>query len=41
MQFFPDAGPDLKSGAEYWADCLALVDLADAYGFSHVRTVEH
>ncbi|MFP6732528.1 MAG: LLM class flavin-dependent oxidoreductase [Rhodospirillales bacterium] len=41
MQFFPDVGPDLKSGAEYWADCLALVDLADEYGFSHVRTVEH
>jgi natural product biosynthesis luciferase-like monooxygenase protein len=41
MQFFPDVGPETKSGAEYWADCLALVDMADEYGFTNIRTVEH
>jgi alkanesulfonate monooxygenase SsuD/methylene tetrahydromethanopterin reductase-like flavin-dependent oxidoreductase (luciferase family) len=41
MQFFPDVGPDQKSGAQYFDECLRLVDLVDPYGWGHVRTVEH
>lgn len=41
MQFFPDVGPAEKSGEQYFAECLRLVELCDAYGWSHVRTVEH
>ncbi|MGE0155050.1 MAG: LLM class flavin-dependent oxidoreductase [Reyranellaceae bacterium] len=41
MQFFPDVGPQEKSGAQYFAECLELVGLCDAYGYSHVRIVEH
>ncbi len=41
MQFFPDVGPETMSGERYWRDCLALVDQCDAYGYTHVRTVEH
>ena len=41
VQFFPDVGPDVKSAAQYWGECLALTDLIDPLGFAHVRTVEH
>ncbi len=41
IQFFPDVGPKTKPAAQYFAECLELVDHADALGFSHVRTVEH
>ncbi len=41
LQFFPDVGPDLKSGVDYWGDCLHLTGLADELGFTHIRTVEH
>src|SRR3984885_14131264 len=41
IQFFPDIGPDVKSGRDYWQDALSLVALCDRYGYSHVRTVEH
>jgi len=41
MQFFPTCGPEQQSGADYWANALACIDLADELGFSHVRTVEH
>ena len=41
LQFFPDVSPEQKSGQQYWSECLALVDLCDELGYSHVRTVEH
>lgn len=41
IQFFPDVGPDQKSGRDYWQEALHLVGLCDRYGYDHVRTVEH
>jgi alkanesulfonate monooxygenase SsuD/methylene tetrahydromethanopterin reductase-like flavin-dependent oxidoreductase (luciferase family) len=41
VQFFPDVGPEQKSGAQYFDECLRLAALADSYGWGHVRTVEH
>jgi natural product biosynthesis luciferase-like monooxygenase protein len=41
LQFFPDVGPDVKAGAQYWGECLHLTGLADGLGFTHIRTVEH
>ncbi len=41
MQFFPAVGPKQKSGRQYFDECLRLADLADEYGYTHVRTVEH
>jgi alkanesulfonate monooxygenase SsuD/methylene tetrahydromethanopterin reductase-like flavin-dependent oxidoreductase (luciferase family) len=41
MQFFPCVGPKQKSGAQYFDECLRLVDFCDRYGWGHVRTVEH
>ncbi len=41
IQFFPTNGPDQLSGADFWGNALACVDLCDELGFSHVRTVEH
>ncbi len=41
MQFFPCVGPEQKSGAQYFDECLRLVELCDRYGWGHVRTVEH
>ena len=40
IQFFPDIGPEVKSGRDYWQDALSLVALCDRYGYSHVRTVD-
>lgn len=41
IQFFPDIGPDVQSGRDYWQNALQLVGLVDRYGYAHVRTVEH
>ena len=41
MQFFPCVGPDIKPADQYFDECLALVDLADALNYAHVRIVEH
>jgi len=41
IQFFPDIGPEVKSGRDYWREALRLVGLVDRYGYHHVRTVEH
>ena len=41
MQFFPDVTPEQKSARDYFAEALDLVALCDAYGYSHVRIVEH
>lgn len=41
MQFFPDVGPQEKSGAQYFAECLELAGMCDEFGYSHVRIVEH
>jgi alkanesulfonate monooxygenase SsuD/methylene tetrahydromethanopterin reductase-like flavin-dependent oxidoreductase (luciferase family) len=41
ISFFPNVGPREKSGAQYWDEALQLVDLCDALGYTHVRTVEH
>jgi len=41
IQFFPDIGPDIQSGQDYWNEALRLVDLCDPLGYGHVRTVEH
>lgn len=41
LQFFPDVGPETKSGGEYWEEALRLVGLCDALGYTNVRTVEH
>jgi alkanesulfonate monooxygenase SsuD/methylene tetrahydromethanopterin reductase-like flavin-dependent oxidoreductase (luciferase family) len=41
IQFFPDIGPETKAGDVYFRECLDLVGLCDALGYSHVRTVEH
>ena len=41
LQLFPDVSPAGKSGQHHWPECLALVDLCDELGFTHVHTVEH
>ena len=41
LQYFPCVGPEQKSGAQYFDECLRLTDFADEYGFTHIRTVEH
>jgi alkanesulfonate monooxygenase SsuD/methylene tetrahydromethanopterin reductase-like flavin-dependent oxidoreductase (luciferase family) len=41
MQFFPDVRPSEKSAAQYFDESLRLVEWCDAYGYSHVRIVEH
>jgi alkanesulfonate monooxygenase SsuD/methylene tetrahydromethanopterin reductase-like flavin-dependent oxidoreductase (luciferase family) len=41
IQFFPDVGPELKSGRDYWQEALHLTGLCDDLGMTHVRTVEH
>jgi alkanesulfonate monooxygenase SsuD/methylene tetrahydromethanopterin reductase-like flavin-dependent oxidoreductase (luciferase family) len=41
IQFFPDVGPDIKSGRDYWQEALHLTSLCDELGMTHVRTVEH
>jgi alkanesulfonate monooxygenase SsuD/methylene tetrahydromethanopterin reductase-like flavin-dependent oxidoreductase (luciferase family) len=41
IQFFPDIGPEVQSGRDYWQNALKLVGLVDRYAYHHVRTVEH
>src|SRR5687767_13099584 len=41
IQFFPDVGPTVKSGQQYWDEALRLTDRLDALGYTHLRTVEH
>ncbi len=41
IQFFPDVGPDEKSAQDYWNESLYLAEKGEAYGYGHVRTVEH
>jgi alkanesulfonate monooxygenase SsuD/methylene tetrahydromethanopterin reductase-like flavin-dependent oxidoreductase (luciferase family) len=41
IQFFPDVGPEEKSGQDYWNESLHLVEVAEPLGYNHVRTVEH
>src|SRR5215470_5020979 len=41
IQFFPDVGPQHKAADVYFNECLALVDLVDRLGYTHVRIVEH
>jgi len=41
IQFFPDIGPEIQSGRDYWNEALRLCDLCDDLGYTHIRTVEH
>lgn len=41
IQFFPDVGPEQKSGQQYFDEALRLCELCDVYGYTHIRTVEH
>ncbi|NMN96159.1 LLM class flavin-dependent oxidoreductase [Antrihabitans stalactiti] len=41
LGIFPDVGEDEKGAAEYFAQCLDLVEHGDSLGFHHVRIVEH
>ena len=41
IQFFPDVGPEEKSGTDYWTEALHLVSLCDELGYTSVRTIEH
>ena len=41
MQFFPDVRESEKRAAQYFAESLDLVGMCDAYGYTHVRIVEH
>ena len=41
IQFFPDVGPDIQSGQDYWDEALRLVDHMDELGYTNLRTVEH
>ena len=41
IQFFPDVGPEQKKADQYWEECLHLTSLADQFGYTHIRTVEH
>ncbi len=41
VQFFPAVDHTDKSAADYYAESLAIVEEAEALGFSHARTVEH
>jgi alkanesulfonate monooxygenase SsuD/methylene tetrahydromethanopterin reductase-like flavin-dependent oxidoreductase (luciferase family) len=39
--FFPTVGPRDRPAAQYFAEALRLVDLAEELGFAHVKMVEH
>lgn len=41
IQFFPNVKPEERPARQYFDECLRLCELVDAYGYSHVRTVEH
>jgi len=41
IQFFPNVGPEEKTAAMYYDECLQLCDMVDDLGYTHIRTVEH
>jgi alkanesulfonate monooxygenase SsuD/methylene tetrahydromethanopterin reductase-like flavin-dependent oxidoreductase (luciferase family) len=41
VQFFPDVRPEEKSGAQYFAEALALAEESERLGYTHIRIVEH
>jgi alkanesulfonate monooxygenase SsuD/methylene tetrahydromethanopterin reductase-like flavin-dependent oxidoreductase (luciferase family) len=41
LGFFPDVDDTEKSAADYFAQCLDLVEHGDRLGYHHVRIVEH
>ncbi len=41
INFFPDIGPQQKSGQQYFRESLNLAECAEACGYTHVRIVEH
>lgn len=41
LNMFPDAGPEQKSGEQYFRECLDLVELADKSGWDATKIVEH
>lgn len=41
VNFFPDVGPDKKTGEQYFHEALNLAERADEYGYDHIRIVEH
>ena len=41
LNFFPCLGPGDKPAAQWFADAMHLVGLADELGYSHIRQVEH
>jgi alkanesulfonate monooxygenase SsuD/methylene tetrahydromethanopterin reductase-like flavin-dependent oxidoreductase (luciferase family) len=41
VQFFPDIGPEEKSGHDYFREALDLAEEAENLGFTHIRIVEH
>ncbi|MFI1285094.1 LLM class flavin-dependent oxidoreductase [Streptomyces sp. NPDC020858] len=41
VNFFPVVDPERKTAAEYYAESLRLVELAESLGYEHVQIVEH
>ncbi|HEU0168565.1 MAG TPA: LLM class flavin-dependent oxidoreductase, partial [Chloroflexota bacterium] len=41
LDFFPDMRPNEKSGAEYYAEALRVVQAGEELGSTRVKTVEH
>ncbi|MFJ7157712.1 LLM class flavin-dependent oxidoreductase [Streptomyces sp. NPDC101118] len=41
INFFPAVSPAEKAASRYFAEALALVELAEDLGFGHVKAVEH
>lgn len=41
ISFFPTVGPADKDAYRHYAECLALVELAEELGYDHVKAVEH
>lgn len=41
LTFFPTVGPGDKPAQTYFDECLQVVELADALGYHHIKTVEH
>jgi alkanesulfonate monooxygenase SsuD/methylene tetrahydromethanopterin reductase-like flavin-dependent oxidoreductase (luciferase family) len=41
LDFFPDMRPNEKSGAEYYAEALRIVQAGEELGSTRVKTVEH
>jgi alkanesulfonate monooxygenase SsuD/methylene tetrahydromethanopterin reductase-like flavin-dependent oxidoreductase (luciferase family) len=41
ITLFPDVGPEEKAPADYFRESFALVERAEALGYTHVRSIEH